>query len=33
VPITLVPPHSGVMTQLLASQPAPNGAPQLPDGR
>jgi len=33
VPITLVPPHSGVMTQLLASQPTPNGAPQLPDGR
>jgi regulator of protease activity HflC (stomatin/prohibitin superfamily) len=29
VPITLVPPQSGVMTQLLASQPA-NGAPQLP---
>ena len=37
VPITLVPPHSSVMTQLLASQPAslpaPNGAPRLPDGR
>jgi len=33
VPITLVPPHSAVMTQLLASQPTPNGAPQLPDSR
>jgi regulator of protease activity HflC (stomatin/prohibitin superfamily) len=33
VPITLVPPHSAVMTQLLASQPTPNGVPQLPDSR
>jgi regulator of protease activity HflC (stomatin/prohibitin superfamily) len=33
VPITLVPPNRQMMTQLLASQPAPNGAPQLPDSR
>jgi regulator of protease activity HflC (stomatin/prohibitin superfamily) len=33
VPITLVPPRSEIMTQLLASQPTPPAAPRLPDGR
>jgi regulator of protease activity HflC (stomatin/prohibitin superfamily) len=33
VPITLVPPNRQMINQLLASQPVPNGAPQLPDSR